>query len=251
MDLSVLRVPCLSDNYAWLLVDEATRQAAVVDPSEAGPIEAVLHETGATLVAIFNTHHHWDHVGGNLELCAKHAGLTVYGGEVDCGRIPGLGRALSDGDSFSFAGHEVRVLFVPGHTRGHIVYLVNDHLFCGDTLFAAGCGRLFEGTPEEMQHSLARLRDLPDDTWVHCGHEYTRANLAFALTVDGDNPALQRRAGEARQHAELTVPFPLGLDKATNPFLRWDAPALKQATRATDPVEVFAALRARKDVFRG
>jgi hydroxyacylglutathione hydrolase len=257
--MQVYRLSALSDNYIFLLHDEASQTAAVVDPAEAAPVLKQLQALDAELVTIFNTHHHWDHVGGNEQLLSQYPDATVYGGEVDRGRIPGQQVFLNEGDQVTFADRTAEVYFVPGHTKGHIAYYFPPvteaepgELFCGDTLFAGGCGRLFEGTPEQMVSSLGKLRSLPDNTRVWCAHEYTLKNLKFALTVDGDNDDLQRRFAEvqaARQRQEATVPSWIHLEKRTNPFLRWDQPALQTAVNISDPVRTFARLRGKKDMF--
>jgi hydroxyacylglutathione hydrolase len=184
---------------------------------------------------------------------------VVYGSKVDQGRIPGQQVYLTEGDRVTFGDRTAEILFLPGHTRGHIAYYFPPttpteagELFCGDTLFAGGCGRLFEGTPTQMTDSLSKIRQLPDNTRVWCAHEYTQHNLKFALTVDPDNPQLQQRAlavNAARQRAEATVPSLLGVEKQTNPFLRWQEPALMSATQATNPLQSFARLRGMKDHF--
>lgn len=193
--MQVSRLPALSDNYIFLLHDPNENIAAVVDPAEAQPVLRRLEELQAQLVAIFNTHHHMDHVGGNQQLIQHFPHVRVYGGAEDQGRIPGQQVFLREGDKVGFAGQIGEVLFVPGHTKGHIAYYFppevegeTGELFCGDTLFAGGCGRLFEGTPTQMVSSLSKLRSLPDNTRVWCAHEYTQKNLQFALTVDGNNP---------------------------------------------------------------
>ncbi len=259
--MDVHRLQARTDNYVWLLHDPASNQAAVVDPSEAAPVVAALERLGARLTAIWCTHHHYDHVGGNEELCARWPGTVVHGGAEDHDRIPRLTAPLADGDRVSFAGRTARVLFIPGHTRGHIAYVLDapsdgsdvTRLFCGDTLFGGGCGRLFEGTPAQMRASLARLRELPDDSLVHCGHEYTWHNLRWAVEtkLDPTNVALAaRHARVARDPTQLTVPTRLGEEKASNPFLRWDAPALMQRAGADAPDEVFARLRKMKDEWK-
>lgn len=257
--MEVYRIPALSDNYIFLLYDPQQNIAAVVDPAEAQPVLQRLQELKAELVAIFNTHHHSDHVGGNRELMKQFPGVRVYGGAEDEGRIPGQQVFLQEGDRVSFADREAEVLFVPGHTRAHIAYYfppTNDgdtgELFCGDTLFAGGCGRLFEGSPGQMVTSLTKLKALPDNTRVWCAHEYTLKNLQFALTVDGSNPDLQSRFAEvkaARSRSEATVPSTLGVEKRTNPFMRWNQPALQSAVKSLDPVQTFARLRGMKDRF--
>lgn len=250
-------MPALSDNYIFLLHDPQRQQAAVVDPAEAVPVLQELERLGATLVAIFNTHHHSDHVGGNTPLLQRFPQATVYGGEEDRGRIPGQQVFLQEGDRVVFGDREATVYFVPGHTRAHIAYYFppeqsgeTGELFCGDTLFAGGCGRLFEGTPSQMVSSLQKLRSLPDDTRVWCAHEYTLKNLQFAHAVDRHNHALKDRldAVEAlRQQSQPTVPSHLGLEKFTNPFLRWDEPSLQAAMQSHDPIQTFARLRGKKD----
>lgn len=257
--MDIYRLNALSDNYIFLLHDRDRNVAAVVDPAEAQPVLEKLQELGAQLVTIFNTHHHGDHVGGNQALMRQFPDLTVYGGDCDRGRIPGQQVFLQDGDTVEFAGQTAEVFFVPGHTKAHIAYYFSPaqasepgNLFCGDTLFAGGCGRLFEGTPEQMVTSLGKLRSLPDNTRVWCAHEYTLNNLKFALTVDGKNPALRERMQQvqaARQQNQATVPSLLGVEKQTNPFLRWDQPALQLAVNINDPVRAFARLRGRKDQF--
>jgi hydroxyacylglutathione hydrolase len=257
--MQVYRLPALSDNYIFLLHDPKQNIAAVVDPAEAQPVLRCLEELGAELVSIFNTHHHNDHVGGNRQLMQRFPDVCVYGGEQDRGRIPGQQVFLKEGDRVEFSDRVASVLFVPGHTKGHIAYyfppVVTDEtgeLFCGDTLFAGGCGRLFEGTPAQMVDSLTKLRDLPDNTRVWCAHEYTLKNLQFALTVDAENPDLQARytrVEEVRRRSEATVPSQLGVEKRTNPFLRWEQPALQSAVKATESVQTFSRLRGMKDRF--
>lgn len=257
--MQVYRLPALSDNYIFLLHDQEQQVAAVVDPAEAQPVLRCLQEIGARLVAIFNTHHHSDHVGGNRLLIERYPGVCVYGGAEDKGRIPGQQVFLQEGDRVQFAGQTGEVLFVPGHTRAHIAYYFPPSedgeagdLFCGDTLFAGGCGRLFEGSPAQMVASLSKLRALPDNTRVWCAHEYTLKNLQFALSVDGSNPDLQTRYAEvkaARSSGEATVPSQMGVEKLTNPFLRWDNPGLQSAVKSIDSVQTFARLRGMKDQF--
>lgn len=257
--MQIHRLPALIDNYIFLLHDPKQNIAAVVDPAEPRPVLQKLQESGAELVAIFNTHHHGDHVGANQTLLRAYPHLTVYGGVEDQGRIPGQQVLLQAGDRVPFADAEATVLFVPGHTRAHIAYYFppqNPHetgdLFCGDTLFAGGCGRLFEGTPTQMLESLSQIRALPDNTRVWCAHEYTLNNLRFALTVDANNLDLQTRFDHtqtARQRGEATVPSVLGLEKATNPFLRWDQLALQKAVNSQDSIQTFARLREMKDRF--
>jgi len=257
--MQIHRLQALSDNYIFLLHEPKQNVAAVVDPAEAEPVLKQLKDLGAELVAIFNTHHHNDHVGGNRQLIQHFSQVKVYGGAEDRGRIPGQQVFLQEGDRVQFADHWAEVFFVPGHTRAHIAYYFpptsageTGELFCGDTLFAGGCGRLFEGTPAQMVESLSKLRNLPNDTRVWCAHEYTLKNLQFALTVDSSNTELQSRFAEvkaARSRSEATIPSILGLEKRTNPFLRWNQPALQSAVKSQDPVQTFARLRGMKDQF--
>jgi hydroxyacylglutathione hydrolase len=247
--MKVIPVPCLSDNYAYLVIENG--RAAVVDPSEADPVLRALQEAGVTLNEIWLTHHHWDHIGGIealMEECpVEHVRGSRY--DADQKRIPRQTDALADGDSFEFGGATVETLEIPGHTLGAIAFVADGNLFSGDTLFIAGCGRVFEGTMEMMSKSLAKLRSLPPDTKVWCGHEYTVNNLRFAKTVEPSNPDVQRALREAtaaRNRGELTVPGRLGHELATNPFLRFDDP---KVAAGRDPVESFAAIRAAKDQF--
>ena len=193
--LDVVQIPALSDNYIYLAHDADTGATAVVDPSEAAPVIAVLEEKGWSLSHILNTHHHMDHIGGNAELKAKY-NATLVGPKADSHRISDMDVTLSEGDTYDFAGHVAQVFETPGHTSGHITlwFAEDKALFCGDTLFVLGCGRVFEGTMDQMWESLDKLRALPDDAVVYCAHEYTQANAKFALSVDGGNAALKERA---------------------------------------------------------
>lgn len=257
--MEIIRIPVLSDNYVFLLYDKKKNEVAVVDPAVSEPILAKIKELNANLVAIFNTHHHLDHVGGNKELLSKFPSAVVYGGKEDKGRIPQQQVFLVEGDVVEFAGRQGIVYFVPGHTFAHIAYYFPPNnesewgeLFCGDTLFAGGCGRLFEGNPSQMVNSLTKLRNLPDHTRVWCAHEYTLGNLRFAITVDPNNTHLQERLNqvmEARQENIPTIPSSIGVEKLTNPFLRWDAPEIKSAMALQQPERVFARLRGMKDNF--
>jgi hydroxyacylglutathione hydrolase len=256
--MEIIRIPVLSDNYIFLAIDRDRQIAAVVDPAEAAPVLAELARNQLKLVAIFNTHHHGDHVGGNKELIAAFPDVCVYGGAEDRGRIPGQQVYLEDGDRVSFGDRQADVLFIPGHTRAHIAYYfppVGDEpgeLFCGDTIFAGGCGRLFEGTPAQMVSSMTKMRQLPDNTRIWCAHEYTLSNLKFAVTIEPGNSELQQRLIDviaARNNSIPTVPTNLGVEKRTNPFLRWDIPALQSSVDSQDEVETFARIRGRKDQF--
>ena len=259
-DLSVLTVPAFNDNYLWLIHDGS--HAAVVDPGDAGPIREALAAHNLSLTAILLTHHHADHIGGVASLLAEWP-VPVYGPRKD--GIAVVSQALDEGDRVQVAGLdlELEVLEVPGHTLGHIAYVRRapgaDWLFCGDTLFAGGCGRLFEGTPAQMAGSLAKLAALRDDTLVYCAHEYTVANLKFAQAVEPGNQGLALRMVDAtaRRGTRLpTVPSTIGLEKGTNPFLRYTEPgivrSLVEAGRlapGATPVEAFTALREWKNVF--
>jgi hydroxyacylglutathione hydrolase len=253
-ELVIRQIPVLRDNYAYLLHDGASGATGVVDPSVAEPVLATLAETGWRLTHILNTHHHHDHTGGNLEI-KQATGAIIVGPRADRDRIPGIDVALGDGERYTLGTETAEVLDVPGHTRGHIAYWFKGSraVFSGDTLFLMGCGRLFEGTPEQMWRSLGKLRSLPGETRVYCGHEYTQANARFALTVDPENAALVarvRKIDALRAEGKSTVPGSMADELATNPFLRADQPALQAAAGAPgDPVATFAAIRRRKDVF--
>jgi hydroxyacylglutathione hydrolase len=245
----------LKDNYVYLLHEPTSGATAVVDPSVAEPVLAALDDTGWRLTHILNTHHHWDHTGGNAALKAA-TGALVVGPRADRERIPDIDIALGDGDRYAIGSEEATIFDVPGHTRGHIAFWfpTSRALFCGDTLFTLGCGRMFEGTPPQMWHSLTKLRALPPQTRVFCGHEYTQANARFALTVEPENHALVARAKAVdalRAQGQPTVPATLGEEAATNPFLRADRPELQAAAGLVgrDPAEIFGEIRRRKDVF--
>lgn len=254
-ELEIHPVPCLRDNYAYLVFERGSGACAVVDPSEAVPVERALAASGLKLTHILNTHHHHDHIGGNLAL-KRATGAKIHAAEKDRARIPGLDHGLREGEVFRLGAHEARILEIPAHTSGHIAYWFTDAraVFTGDTLFLMGCGRLFEGTPEMMCASLAKLAGLPSETRVFCGHEYTLNNGRFALTVEPGNADLQARmkeAAELRATGRPTVPATLALEKKTNPFLRAHSPEIRRALGMgkSGDVEVFAELRRRKDVF--
>ena len=245
----------LKDNYVYLLHDAASGATAVVDPSVADPVFAALKETGWRLSHILNTHHHWDHTGGNAALKAA-TGAIVVGPLADRKRIPDIDVALGDGEHYAVGSEAAEIFDVPGHTRGHIAFWfpTSRALFCGDTLFTLGCGRMFEGTAAQMWNSLSKLRALPAETRVFCGHEYTQANARFALSVEPGNGALIERAklvDALRSQGRPTVPATLGEEVATNPFLRADRIELQEAAGLVgrNPVEVFGEIRHRKDVF--
>lgn len=288
MTVAIYRLPAFQTNYLFLLHDVQHQTAAIVDPGEFSPVKRLLDRLGARLTAIFNTHHHVDHIGANAALLQQYPGAIVYGGFHDRGRIPGQQFFLNDGDEVWFGNYRARVLFIPGHTRAHIAYYFpaqspnlgspnlgvagegflpepcpgdltaeytlgsQGDLFCGDTLFGAGCGRLFEGTPAEMLGSLDKLRSLPDDTRIWCAHEYTLGNLEFALTIEPENAALHDRyiqVKDQRDRQEATIPSLLAMEKETNPFLRWDQRSVQQSMGSEDPVKTFRRLRGKKDLF--
>ncbi len=258
--MQVTIIPCLSDNYAYLLTAEGSRDAVVVDPSEAEPVQQELERQGLRLVGILCTHHHVDHVGGNSELVARHPGIPVYGYESDRGRIPEQSVFLKHEEELTVAGLHFQALHIPGHTLGAVAYVGHGSTFTGDTLFASGCGRLFEGTPAMMYESLnVKLAKLPDETKVYCGHEYTASNLKFAAHVEPSNQAVKEKAArvaEARAAGKPTVPSTVADERATNPFMRCGSPeiiASVQGRLGSDrsPEAVLGAVRAEKDAFRG
>jgi hydroxyacylglutathione hydrolase len=255
--MRVVQIPLLRDNYGYLVVSEETGAAAVIDPSETEPVLSRVEKEKVALKAILNTHHHRDHTGGNSGILAR-SRLEVYGHKNDKDRIPGMTHPVDEGAEIAIAGLKARVLFIPGHTTGHVAYLFGRSLFCGDTLFTAGCGRLFEGTAEQMHASLAKLMRLPADTLVYCGHEYTEKNLEFALTVEPNNPKLSERMKKVRAlraRALPTVPSTMAEEKETNPFLRWDSREIQENLKKRfpdlplNPVSVFAKVRQLKDEF--
>ena len=255
--LEVEQFGCLTDNYGYLLHDSATGCTAAIDTPEVAPIAAACARRGWKLTHIFNTHHHADHAGGNVELKQLYGGCEIIGPAAEAHKIPSIERPVSGGDCFRFGEHEVHVLDVGGHTLGHVAYHVPSlqAAFVGDALFALGCGRLFEGTPEQAWASLQRLAALPPETAVYCAHEYTASNLRFALSVEPQNEALQARAREItelRAVGKPTVPSTIGYELATNPFLRPASPALRAHVGVPDhetEEQTFARLRRMKDMF--
>jgi len=254
--LEIVPLPAFADNYLWLLLRGDA--AVIVDPGDAAPVEQALAARKARLTAILVTHHHFDHVGGIAALASRHE-VPVYGPAAEAGAIKGLTRPLREGDCVEVLDTTLAVWEVPGHTLGHIAYVADDFVLCGDTLFAAGCGRLFEGTAAQLHASLSRLAALPPDTRVYCTHEYTLANLAFAAAVEPGQPAIQdeiARVRALRAQGLPSLPTTIGHERRINPFLRADAPAVAAAARRqsgqplSGDLEVFAALRRWKDGFR-
>jgi len=254
--LTVELIPAFQDNYIYLLREPDSDAVGIVDAGDAVPAIAELDRHGLALTHIFNTHHHPDHAGGNDALKARFPNARLVGPKSEVARIPGIDVTVSDGDTVDFGTLSFKVIEVPGHTRGHIALFTEKGaaLFSGDTLFAMGCGRMFEGSADQMWTSLNKLKWLPPDTRVYCGHEYTRTNARFALTVDPDNRALAERAElveRLRVEGKPTIPSTIGLENETNPFLRADQPAIAKAVglQGADPVTVFAEIRLRKDNF--
>ena len=253
--IAVQLIPVLTDNYVFVAWDKETKHAAVIDPAVAEP--TLEHLNGAAEVSIWNTHHHWDHIGGN-ERIKQTLSARVFGSRYDAerGRIPGIDEALEDGDSISLGDESVHIIGCPGHTMGHICYYLPKAglLFAGDTLFAMGCGRLFEGTPSQMWDSLGKLAKLPPSTKVYCAHEYTEHNGKFAALVDPQNDDVHTRLSQVRSLRDKgvpTIPTTIGLELATNPFLRTAKKDQQKSTESTsmNSVDVFADLRKKRDHF--
>ena len=253
--LTVTALPMFEDNYVWIIHND--HFALAIDPGDPAPLHAFLGAHRLTLLAVLITHHHRDHTGGNIWL-RQHYPCPIYGPTNP--RIPGITQTVQEPDVLHFAelALQLKVIDTPGHTLDHISYLGAGHLFCGDTVFGCGCGKLFEGTPEIMTRSLEKILALPDDTQVCCAHEYTLTNIAFAMTIDSSNPALRQREiadRDKRAQGLPTLPTRLALEKATNPFLRFHDPdiiAVAEAYRGTSlphPAEVFGAIRAAKDAW--
>ena len=253
--IEIVQIRALRDNYIYLIHDQDSGATAAVDPAQAEPVLTALDERGWTLTHILNTHHHADHVDGNTSL-RKATGCRIYGAERDRARIPGLDVGLRDGERVAVGSCEAEVLAVPGHTVGHIAYHFPSAaaLFCGDTLFALGCGRLLGGTAAELWSSLDRLRQLPEATLIFCAHEYTENNGRFALSIEPGNGELAARMGRVRESRRLdqpTVPSRLGEELQTNPFLRAESPEIRRGLKLEDAtaLTVFTELRRRKDLF--
>ena len=256
--MQVTIVPCLKDNYAYVLLAPGATRAVVVDPSEAEPVERALRELGVSLGAILATHHHVDHVGGNSALVQRFPGTKVYGYVSDRGRIPEQTEFVEHGATLVVEGLSFRALHIPGHTLGAVAYVGEGAVFTGDTLFAGGCGRLFEGTPAQMYESLnVTLAALPDSTLVYCGHEYTASNLRFAAHLEPANAAIAAKAtrvADQRARGLATVPSTIAEEKATNPFMRCDSPAIVERVSSSlggdrSPAAILGAVRAAKDHF--
>jgi hydroxyacylglutathione hydrolase len=253
--LEIKILPVLTDNYIYLVHDPVSLETAAIDPALAEPVLAALKEKGWQLTYILNTHHHSDHVGGNAQL-KKLTNCKIIAAQTDWDRIPSIDEGVNEGDVVSLGQHKASVIATPGHTRAHIVYHFAEEniLFCGDTLFVMGCGRLFEGTAEQLWHSLQKLKALPKETLVYCTHEYTQTNGRFALTVEPDNQRLQQRMIEVnllRSNKQPTVPTSIAEELATNPFFREDSAGLQKNITVTscNPVDIFAKVRQLKDSF--
>jgi hydroxyacylglutathione hydrolase len=255
--LEIIPLPALKDNYIWLLKNKASGHIAIVDPSEAEPVLNLIESEGLTPIAILITHHHWDHVGGIAGITEKY-NIPVYTPKLES--VEGSTNPVGEGDSISLPELDLAlsILDVPGHTSGAVAYYAKGMVFSGDTLFAAGCGRMFEGTPPQMHASLSKFKTFPDDTLLYCGHEYTLSNLQFAATVEPENKAIQERLIQVKHLRDkdlATVPATLALEKTTNPFLRCEQASVINAAdqhsgnKLELPHEVFAAIRSWKDSF--
>ena len=251
--LEIHQFPCLSDNFGVLIRDAEQGVVASIDAPDANAVAAALAAKGWRLTHILTTHHHHDHTGGNLALKAETA-CTIIGPRGEAAKTPGIDKQVGEGDTFAFGAHQVRVLDTPGHTAGHITYWIPsaNAVFVGDTLFAIGCGRVIEGNAQIMWQSLQKLKALPKETAVYCGHEYTQANARFALTIEPENEALQKRAREVDQlcaAGKATLPTTIGLELETNPFLRPHVPAIqKRLDMVAKPEwQIFGEIRERKN----
>jgi len=258
--MAIIPVPQLSDNYAYLVVDDASKECGVVDCAEAGKVLAAVSQHGLKLVTVLPTHYHFDHVGGNEDLVRAIPGLRVYGARGEHGRIPAQTHPVDDGDQVEVGALKGRVIGIPAHTNGHVAYYFPqlNAVFTGDTLFIAGCGRVFEGKAQTMVESLAKLAALPDGTQVYCGHEYTEKNLRFALTLEPGNAALKAKyewTRKVRAAGQYSIPSTIAEEKSFNPFLRTDSPELRASLKQLDPaigddrVAIFAKARELKDRF--
>ncbi len=258
--MPIVTVAQLSDNYAYLVIDDASQQCAAVDCAEPGKLIAAAKSHGAKIIAVLTTHWHGDHCGGNDDLAAMLPEIKVYGASAEGGKIPALTNPVADGDQLRIGALECRVIAIPAHTNGHVAYYFPalGAVFTGDTMFVGGCGRVFEGNASAMVASLKKLAALPDSTRVYCGHEYTEKNLRFALTLEPRNRALiikHQWSLKTRADNKFTVPSTIGDEKKTNPFLRIDSPELRATLKqrdpslADDPIAIFAMVRELKDRF--
>ena len=253
--LNIEIIPCLNDNYSYLLYDEDTNAVAIIDPSDFNPCDKIINKKYNKLDYILNTHHHFDHVGGNQKLKEKYKS-KVLGFQLDKNRIPGIDIALKEKQSFKIGNTSFEVIFIPGHTKGHVAFYCKDEkiVFTGDTLFSLGCGRVFEGTYEQMFSSLNKLKNLPIDTKIYCGHEYTKKNLEFCLEYDPNNELLKEKNNWINSKVESnspTVPTSIEEEEKTNIFLRCKEPSIKNALNLNNASEqeIFSKLRALKDSF--
>ncbi|RWS15291.1 hydroxyacylglutathione hydrolase-like protein [Dinothrombium tinctorium] len=256
--MQVHLLPALSDNYMYLIVDETSKEAAIVDPVEPVKVQEAVNQHSVKLSTVLTTHHHWDHSGGNADLVKMMPNLKVCGGDS---RVPAITKTVKHGDELKIGSLNVRCLFTPCHTSGHICYYVTDSgdrcdpaVFTGDTLFIAGCGKFFEGTPEEMYNALINtLGELPDNTKVYCGHEYTVNNLKYARHVESNNSDIAAKlqwAMEKRKKNESTVPSTIAEEKKTNPFMRVNVKEVQQHAKENDPIKTMGFLRREKDRFK-
>ena len=253
--LNIEIIPCLNDNYSYLLCDKSTNSVAIIDPSDFNPCDKIINEKYNKLDYILNTHHHFDHVGGNQKLKEKYKS-KVLGFQLDKNRIPGIDIALKEKQSFKIGNTSFEVIFIPGHTKGHVAFYCKDEkiVFTGDTLFSLGCGRVFEGTYEQMFSSLNKLKNLPIDTKIYCGHEYTKKNLEFCLEYEPNNQLLRKKNNWINSKIESnspTVPISIDEEKKTNIFLRCNEPSIKNALNLNNASEqeIFFKLRDLKDNF--
>lgn len=252
----IIPIPAFEDNYIWALCQPEHTDCLVVDPGQADAVLQFLQQQQKQLHTILLTHHHADHTGGVAQLCQQFPHVRVIGPAAEQHRINGMTQTVQQGDSVTIARFNLTfdVIELPGHTLGHIAFYSAPVLFCGDTLFSAGCGRLFEGSPAQMWHSLQKILALPDDTQIYCAHEYTLANINFARQIEPDNPALieyERRCRQLRQENKATLPSTLMVEKQINPFLHCNNKTLQQKWQQNTAVELFAAIRAAKDQFKG